>query len=87
MKCSDVAFTMSGAFANYGLTSLLYLAITTMHASAARAMAPAVYTSIIRSLTSWLLTVSHLGSFNITQLALIQWSEDIIEICMADMQD
>ena len=87
VKCSHVALSVSGALAGYGLTSVLCLVITSMHAQAARSMAPVVYTTIIRSFTSWLVTVSHLGSFNITQLALIQWSEDIGEICMSDMQE
>ena len=87
VKCSHAALSVSAALAGYGFTSVLCLVITSMHAQAARSMAPAVYTTIIRSFTSWLVTVSHLGSFNITQLALIQWSEDIAEICTSDTQE
>jgi hypothetical protein len=85
--CADKALSVSGAFVGYGLTSLLCLIITSMHAQAARAMVPAVYTVIIRSFTSWLSTMSHLSSLDMTQLALIQWSEDIAEMHLSDMQE
>eukprot|EP00929_Paragymnodinium_shiwhaense_P052971 TRINITY_DN26526_c0_g1_i1.p1 TRINITY_DN26526_c0_g1~~TRINITY_DN26526_c0_g1_i1.p1 ORF type:complete len:1356 (-),score=261.47 TRINITY_DN26526_c0_g1_i1:189-4256(-) len=77
-ECQDPwASFVAMFFTTYIGTSTMYFAVTSMQAVAATQQIPAIYTIMIRSLTSWCLTVSNLAKYNLSKIELMAWSSGV----------
>eukprot|EP00929_Paragymnodinium_shiwhaense_P070235 TRINITY_DN35562_c0_g2_i2.p1 TRINITY_DN35562_c0_g2~~TRINITY_DN35562_c0_g2_i2.p1 ORF type:complete len:1399 (-),score=125.67 TRINITY_DN35562_c0_g2_i2:200-4396(-) len=73
--CEEYSAGLVAIFAGYVSTSLQALVLASMQATAARQASGSIHTIMIRTLTSWCLTVGLLGRIDLTQLQIFEWSE------------